>query len=502
MAASISSQVFIFLSIFCILSTAHLQSNKDGFISVAISEKGLDFLKDLLIDKAVSSLTPLELTPIEKSEKIPLVGKVHIVLSNIVIYHIDVHFSKIELEDSGIAISASGATANLSMDWKYTYKNWIFEVSDKGKASVQVEDMEVGLTVSLKDQGGNLKLSLLESRCDVEDIDIKLDGGASWLYQGVVDAFTNHIESAVQDAILKKLNNGISQIGSLLQSLPTEIQVDDTSVLNVTFVSDPILTDSSIGFVINGLFIPRNKALAFQNQHQLSQSSIPFYKPAKMIAISLHEDVFNSASSIYYNAGHMHWKVDKMPDQSILNTNEWREIVPQLYQRFPNHDIVLNLSVSAPPFVHIFDDKLETTIYSDVIVDVLLDDEEIIPVACLSLVISASGYAEISRNNLTGSIKLDKFSLSAKWSKVGDLQIDVIEPIMSEILEDVLLPLLNSRLTRGFRLPLIHGFTLHNAEIIYSDSVITVSSDVTFQEDHHLPQEYSISNIFAFHLGM
>lgn len=44
--------------------------------------------------------------------------------------------------------------------------------------------MEVGMKLSLKKQGGGLKLSLLGSRCDVEDVDIKLDGGASWLYQG------------------------------------------------------------------------------------------------------------------------------------------------------------------------------------------------------------------------------------------------------------------------------------------------------------------------------
>jgi len=42
-------------------------------------------------------------------------------------------------------------------------------------------------------------------------------------------------------------------------------------------------------------------------------------------------------------------------------------------------------------------------------------------------VMSASGSAEISRNNLTASIKLDDFSLSAKWSDVGDLQISIIE---------------------------------------------------------------------------
>lgn len=499
MAASILGKVFIFVSILSVISNAHLQSKDHGFISVSISEKGLDFLKNLLIGKAISTLTPLELSPIEQTVRIRLVGKVDISLSNIVIYHIDVPSSDIELGDSGITITGSGATANLSMDWKYTYKNWFIEVSDSGKASVQVEDMEVGMTVSLTKPGENLELSLLESRCDVEDIDIKVDGGASWLYQGLVDAFGNHIETAVQDAILKKLSEGISKIDSLLRSLPTEIKVDDTSALNVTFVSDPIFSDSFIDFVINGLFVPRHKALMSPSRHQISKASAPCYNPAKMIAISLHEDVFNSASSVYFNAGLMWWKIDKIPHQPLLNTSEWKEVVPQLYEEYPNDGMALNISVTSPPLVHISDGQMEATIYADVAIDVL-DDVQVVPVACISLVMSASGSAEISGNNLTANVKLDDFSLSAKWSNVGDLQISVIEPIISEVLKDGLLPELNSHLMSGFPLPLIHGFSLQNAEVNYSDSMITVCSDVAYREDNEILKKFSFSNIFAFHM--
>lgn len=48
----------------------------------------------------------------------------------------------------------------------------------------KVEGMEVGVTLALNGQEGTLKLSVLECGCYVKDISIKLDGGASWLYQG------------------------------------------------------------------------------------------------------------------------------------------------------------------------------------------------------------------------------------------------------------------------------------------------------------------------------
>lgn len=114
------------------------KAQEEGFISAVISSKGLDFTKDLLIEEAISSIIPLELPQIEKSVKIPLIGQVDVALSNITIYSVDIASSYVETGDSGIALVASGATANLSMHWQYSYTTWLFEVTDNGAASIQV----------------------------------------------------------------------------------------------------------------------------------------------------------------------------------------------------------------------------------------------------------------------------------------------------------------------------------------------------------------------------
>lgn len=114
------------------------KAQEEGFISAVISSKGLDFTKDLLIEEAISSIIPLELPQIEKSVKIPLIGQVDVALSNITIYSVDIASSYVETGDSGIALVASGATANLSMHWQYSYTTWLFEVTGNGAASIQV----------------------------------------------------------------------------------------------------------------------------------------------------------------------------------------------------------------------------------------------------------------------------------------------------------------------------------------------------------------------------
>lgn len=81
----------------------------------------------------------------------------------------------------------------------------------------------------------------------------------------------------------------------------------------------------------------------------------------------------------------MHWIIDEVPDQSLLNTTEWRFIVPQLYKMYPNDNIILNMSVSSPPIIEIRKQQIHATIPIDMVVDVLSADE-VISVACISMV--------------------------------------------------------------------------------------------------------------------
>lgn len=46
---------------------------------------------------------------------------------------------------------------------------------------------------------------------------------------------------------------------------------------------------------------------------------------------------------------------------------------------------------------------------------------------CFLQVISSSGSAEISRNVVSGSLKLNDFTMSLRWSKIGDFHMRLIQ---------------------------------------------------------------------------
>ncbi|KAL4555449.1 hypothetical protein LXL04_038068 [Taraxacum kok-saghyz] len=468
--------------IFSLFIPPHPTTADQSFISSLITQPGLDFVKNLLISKAIPTLTAARISAIQKTVRIPLIGKVHIVLSDITINRVNVGLSNIKPDVTGVTIFGSDVTCDLSMKWHYSYGTWLgpVSISDSGTARVKVMGMETGTKLGLHNQEGSLNLYVMECNCHMRDISIDLNGGASWLYQGIVDAFEEPIISAVTKEIIKKLKAGVIKLGSVMKSLPKLVEVDDIASLNVTFVDDPFLSDTSLGFRINGLFVePKKDKYLCANK---LQPPVSCSDPKKMLGIALDEAVFNSAFSLYYNAVFMRWVVDKAPEQNLLNTAGWRFIVPQLYRKYPNDDMNLEISLSSPPIIRVSSKQdIDAIIYADLIIDVLQGDDTI-PVACISLVMTGVGSVQITGNNLTGHLKLDDFTMSLKWSKIGTLHMFLIQPVMWTIIETVFLPYINARVGTGFPLPIFRGINLQNAEILFQDSRITICSDFSYKE--------------------
>ncbi|XP_022981450.1 putative BPI/LBP family protein At1g04970 isoform X2 [Cucurbita maxima] len=500
---------FVVFSLLLASASSHINSSDEGFISMVVSQKGLNFIKDFLIDKAISSIIPLRLPNIEKTANIALIGKVHMGLSDIIIGSIEVESSDIRIGETGVNIVVTKATANMSMKWQYTYNTWLFEISDKGDASVQVDGMNIGLTLGLNQRNGTLGLSLSECGCNVKHISIHVHGGASWLYQGLVDAFEGKIESTVEDNISKKIKEGVVKLDSSLGSLPREISLAHVAVLNVTFVGSPVLSSSSIEFKIDGLFSPLNKTIVssynradtedssngisrrenvldsasrvpFRYLRNETEGSVYCNDSAKMLEISLHESVLNSASQVIFE-NFMHWIVDKIPDQHLLNTAAWKWIIPLLYRQYPDDDIVLNISASSPPSLRLRDQDIAASIYVDMIIEVVNNDE-VIPVACISLEVTASFSPVILEKNLVGHVTLEDLSLSLKWSKIGRIHLYLIERTLVGLIKTVVVPFVDLYLLKGVPLPSFHGLALEDVEMAFNSSRIIMCSDVALSE--------------------
>jgi lipopolysaccharide-binding protein len=67
--------------------------------------------------------------------------------------------------------------------------------------------MEVGITMEIKNYNGSLALNVSQCGCYVKDLEISLDGGASWFYQGyalLLYLFGKNAEQDIQVQIVSE----------------------------------------------------------------------------------------------------------------------------------------------------------------------------------------------------------------------------------------------------------------------------------------------------------
>lgn len=113
----------------------------------------------------------------------------------------------------------------------------------------------------------------------------------------MVDAFEKKIISTVEETVSNKILEKMKKLDAKLQSLPKEGKIDDDVAVNLTFTGSPVLDDSSVEVGINGLFMANGDG-GKKVSGSISSFSTPRVK--RMVGISIEEEVFNSATLVYF----------------------------------------------------------------------------------------------------------------------------------------------------------------------------------------------------------
>jgi len=116
-----------------------------------------------------------------------------------------------------------------------------------------------------------------------------------------VSFFEKPLRSTIEDTVSQTIEDAIMELNPLLKSIPKEISIDKIATLNVTCINDLVYGNDSINFEIDGLFSARDKAVASKYNVRNSQASVSCERAAKMLGISIHEKVVNSASLVYFD---------------------------------------------------------------------------------------------------------------------------------------------------------------------------------------------------------
>ncbi|CAM6027186.1 unnamed protein product [Sphagnum balticum] len=459
-----------------------LTNNSEGAgILGTLSEAGIAYVKEVLVNQILKEITPLSLPDMHSQVKSPI-GQVDAAITHFQLSGANVSHSDVELAKAGITVFAGDITAQIRLHWAYQYtSSYIpFPLGDGGWADIEVKGMQAGATSTLQACNGTLRFIVVECGTYIEDLDIRLHGGASWLYQWFVYAFDDEIRGAIESAISTAIISGAGKLDTFLLELPRILPIDDTSAIDVTVVDDPFVGPTFLSVAAKGEFVSLKKStVPPQPDHSLSPG-IFCKDSAKMVTIALCDYVINSAAEVYYEAGELDWFVDKLPQQSLLNTAFWKWVIPQLYKKYPNEDMALDFSVSGAPQVDFTKDGANALAAADLTILVKTDNGSV-PVACLSMTLSMDAIAGLVGNNITAEVTLKDLNLQLKWSEIGKFPVKLMQSTVRMIVAKVIIPIVNLNLKRGFPLPVFPAIDLQNADVRYDDGYILICSDVYYK---------------------
>ncbi|KAH9555834.1 hypothetical protein CY35_08G137300 [Sphagnum magellanicum] len=452
-----------------------------------LSEAGLIYVKEVLVNQILKEITPLSLPDIHSQAKSPI-GQVDTTITHIELSGANVSYSDVDLGKTGITVFAGDIKARMRFHWKYecTSSYIPFPVTDGGWADVEVTGMQAGVTFTLQAHNGTLRLTVVECGTYIEDLDIELHGGASWLYQWFVYAFDDEIRAAVEGAITSAIISGARKLDTFLLGLPRSLPIDDISAVDVTVVEDPFVSPTFLSVGVKGEFISLKKpTVPLQPDHSLPPG-IFCSESAKMITIAVCDYVINSAAKVYFEAGVLDWLVDELPQESMLNTAFWKWLIPQLYKKYPNDDMALDFSVSSAPQVELSKDGAKAFAGADMTIIVKTNNGSV-PVACLSMTFSMDAIAGLEGNNITAQVTLNDLTLQLKWSEIGKFPVKLMQSTVRTLISKVIIPILNHSLKKGFPLPVFPAIDLQNADVRYDNGYILICSDVHYKGGYIKP---------------
>ncbi|XP_055366244.1 bactericidal permeability-increasing protein-like [Betta splendens] len=222
-----------------------------------------------------------------------LLGSIDYTLSDMTVTKCDLPEPSVEFypDATGLKTSISDLSVALTGSWSLHF-SWIH---DGGSFDMAVFQVDVTSVVKLgKDSDG--RLSVTSVSCDAEVGDVALQfGGASWIFDHVVEQFKGRIRSEIRK------RESVSTCVTCMISF----DVDPVLRLDLPLTGQPVIEASSLTLGLKFYSIRTHTDPPFTAQ--------PFTLPEQqdyMLTLGLSEFTLNSASCGYYTAGVLQTTID------------------------------------------------------------------------------------------------------------------------------------------------------------------------------------------------
>uniref|UniRef100_A0A9L0TCC5 Bactericidal permeability-increasing protein n=1 Tax=Equus caballus TaxID=9796 RepID=A0A9L0TCC5_HORSE len=369
-----------------------------------------------------------------------------------------------------------------------------------GTFGLSVDGISISVSLNLgKDPSGRPTASVAHCDSSIDGIDINISGPLSRIqnfFHGIMEIyFKNILEQKICEMVRMSTT---SRLEPYLRTLPVTSMIDQVAGIDYSLVGAPQVTSQCLDTPFKGEFFGRSW-----------HSPVPFDAPPirlpqehdRMIYFAVSDFVFNTASRVYHQAGHMKFIIQnehlksltklannesakkwrkqysnsscqtskstsltatvscfassflllllQIPlDSSIaLNTNSFRALIPQLAKLYPNMQLEFETSPESAPFLMFTPGNVTLLPVIDIQTFALPpNSSDRKPLFQLRVRTSISATIGVTSSRIIASLtSVSRLTLELKHSNVGFVNVQSMETILNYYAFHILYPSLNGK---------------------------------------------------------
>mmetsp|Transcript_2095 Transcript_2095/g.3033 ORF Transcript_2095/g.3033 Transcript_2095/m.3033 type:complete len:550 (+) Transcript_2095:70-1719(+) len=464
---------------------------------VILEREGLTKSMQTAIPDVEKLMKELEIPDQQMTQHVAVIGDVDVNITDISITQAKINDFKMELTPPAtVGMAVEGIELGISLNWKYYQHNWP-HAAGHGDANAAATDTLFKVAVSVtKNAQDKPQFKLESATLTIGHMDVNFSGGASgWVLNLLKGIFESKIKDVIQQTVQQQLEDNINnQLNQKINETPFLVpmhidQLDLDLEMDVTLPEPLSVTDSEI-FVSNRMetYIAGNHAE-------------PPFKPAplptKVQAIGVG-NIFVStwvANDLFYQAqktGKLDYIIkpqDVPADSPIqLNTTFLKNYLPDLYEKFPDQLIQIEVKVTKAPTFTSKVSSGQVLANTTLLFSIYKGENDVQKAFLANLGLNALmdkvGLKDVNNGaqlNLTGHIQTLAADLTLAESYIGDISIDRFALFLKIIIENGLLTQINADLGVGVPLVLPKGLTITDTKVEFQDGYIHAACYISYK---------------------
>ncbi|KAG2372948.1 hypothetical protein C9374_012978 [Naegleria lovaniensis] len=453
-----------------------------GFI-FTLQQRSLNYMAQQLTPKIQRELSDhLNIPDIDQNVDTP-VGHVQFQVQNIQVSQLSLQTPSVVIgSDQTLMLNIPGVHTHMQADWHYRKTHWP-HVSDHGSVDADITiSVSIGVKISIVD-ATHCTAQVTSVQASFSEFNLKMHGGASWLYNFFIKNFRHSIENDVIKQVDVDVARAVNTaLAKALDTISLQHDLGHGIVVDYSLRSLDFLASVHMAVGTTGLFYIPGKPVYSNEPTPMSDS----LGSDKMIEVFINEFVLNSAMFASSQAGILNALITQKHIPStfdwVFNTSSYQTLIPGIYAICSNCEIQITISNGIAPVLTLDPSVgIEMNANAQAIFQIIQNNQNIVNGFALDLNIQLDVMPSLGQNNISFVFTYKNASIQLAYSKVGTFSVQFFSMAIEAALKYVVVPAANIVGTKGVPLPQMKDLTLRNAEFGVEQGYLSLRSDFVYQ---------------------